>query len=308
MSTPWRASYLPTIRDEMIAEQNSLERRAGLDPAILRSLEEHVLRAGPDVTERERRIVAEMQENRDVQTKVQLGELYWVTGPMTSLALQASESMPAFVVDHEMPCPNGLIAYADGLPPLPHPGGEEGATRVRLMTWVRSGDRVIVKTYAHGEDAPAAALHRWQLAGLGALHWYTVATTDLTVGQEVDEERLTSTERACVFLLAATWHLMQMPTLAESRTHQGADKKGRTSRGRTPVQLIDLRRLAERNTETDESGRHYTHRFVVRGHWRRQPHGPGRSQIRLQFIEPHIKGPAGAPLLTTREHVNVWRR
>lgn len=72
MSTPWRASYLPTIRDEMIAEQNSLERRAGLDPAILRSLEEHVLRAGPDVTERERRIVAEMQENRDVQTKVQL--------------------------------------------------------------------------------------------------------------------------------------------------------------------------------------------------------------------------------------------
>lgn len=158
MSTPWRASYLPTIRDEMIAEQNSLERRAGLDPAILRSLEEHVLRAGPDVTERERRIVAEMQENRDVQTKVQLGELYWVTGPMTSLALQASESMPAFVVDHEMPCPNGHIAYADGLPPLPHPGGEEGATRVRLMTWVRSGDRVIVKTYAHGEDAPAAAL------------------------------------------------------------------------------------------------------------------------------------------------------
>ena len=112
-------------------------------------------------------------------------------------------------------------------------------------------------------DAPVDARRRWQSVGIGALRWYTVATTDLTVGQEVDEEHLTPTERACVFLLAATWHLMQMPTLAEVRTRQaGSDKKGRRPRGRTPVQLV----------------------------------------------EPHIKGPSGAPLLTTREHVNVWRR
>jgi hypothetical protein len=309
MSTPWRASYLPDVRDELIAEQNSLQRRIGLDPATLRALEEHVMRGGPSVTERERRIVTGIQESRDFQTKIQLGELYWVTGPMTTLALEAAATMPPFVVDEEMPCPNGLIAYADGLPALPHPGGQEGVTRVRLMTWVRAGGKVVVQTFAAGTDAPDDARRRWHAAGIGALRWYTVATTDLTVGQEVDEERLTPTERACVFLLGATWHLMQMPTLAEPRTQQaGSDKKGRTPRGRTPVQLIDLRRLAERHTETDESGRHYTHRFVVRGHWRRQPHGPGRSQVRLQFIEPHIKGPAGAPLLTTRDHVNVWRR
>ena len=309
MSTPWRASYLPDVRDELIAEQNSLEARTGLDPALTRALEEHVMRNGPEVTERERRIVAGLQQGRDFQTKIQLGELYWVTGPMTSLAQEASVTMPPFVVDHEMPCPSGLIAYADGLPPLPHPGGQDGTTRVRLMTWVRTGDRVAVQTYADGTDAPVDARRRWQSVGIGALRWYTVATTDLTVGQEVDEEHLTPTERACVFLLATTWHLMQMPTLAEVRTRQaGSDKKGRRPRGRTPVQLVDLRRLAERNVEADESGRHYTHRFVVRGHWRRQPHGPGRNQIRLQFIEPHIKGPSGAPLLTTREHVNVWRR
>ncbi len=58
MSTPWRASYLPDVRDELITEQNSLEGRTGLDPAIVRALEEHVMRGGPDVTERERRIVA----------------------------------------------------------------------------------------------------------------------------------------------------------------------------------------------------------------------------------------------------------
>ena len=161
-----------------------------------------------------------MQESRDFQTKIQLGELYWVTGPMTTLALEASATMPPFVVDQEMPCPNGLIAFADGLPPLPHPGGQDGSTRVRLMTWVRAGDRVVVQTYAAGDDAPADARQRWLLAGIGSLRWYTVATTDLRVNHEVDEERLTQTERACVFLPGATWHLMQMPTLAEARTHQ----------------------------------------------------------------------------------------
>lgn len=93
------------------------------------------MRAGLDVTEHERRMVAGMQENRDVQTKIQLGELYWVTGPMTSLALEAAASMPPLVVNHEMPCPNGLIAYADGLSPLPHPWGRRGNPEFALMTW-----------------------------------------------------------------------------------------------------------------------------------------------------------------------------
>ncbi len=152
-----------------------------------------------------------IQERRDVQTKIQLGELYWVTGPMTTLALEASATMPPFVVDEEMPCPRGLIAYAHGLPALPHPGGQEGVMRVRLMTWFRSGGQVVVQTFAAGTDAPDDARRRWQAAGIGALRWYTVATTDLTVGQEVDEERLTPTERACVFLLGATWGTLKCP-------------------------------------------------------------------------------------------------
>jgi hypothetical protein len=33
--------------------------------------------------------------------------------------------------------------------------------------------------------------------------------------------------------------------------------------------------------------------FAVRGHWRHQPYGPGRSARRLQWIEPYWKGPTG---------------
>jgi hypothetical protein len=32
-------------------------------------------------------------------------------------------------------------------------------------------------------------------------------------------------------------------------------------------------------------------RFMVRGHWRRQPHGPERQERKLIWIRPHYKGP-----------------
>ena len=51
----------------------------------------------------------------------------------------------------------------------------------------------------------------------------------------------------------------------------------------------------------------YTRRWIVRGHWTHQAYGPGRESRRLQYIEPYIKGPEGAPLVAT-EKVMVWRR
>jgi hypothetical protein len=43
-------------------------------------------------------------------------------------------------------------------------------------------------------------------------------------------------------------------------------------------------------------------RFVVRGHWKQQPHGPGRAQRKMIFVEPYWKGPADAPAMA-RAHV-----
>lgn len=40
-----------------------------------------------------------------------------------------------------------------------------------------------------------------------------------------------------------------------------------------------------------DQGKQLTQRFLVRGHWRNQPHGPGGSKRKLIFIEPHWKGP-----------------
>jgi len=39
-------------------------------------------------------------------------------------------------------------------------------------------------------------------------------------------------------------------------------------------------------------------RFTVRGHWRRQPYGPGKKKIKRIWIKPHWKGPKGARRLS----------
>jgi len=38
-------------------------------------------------------------------------------------------------------------------------------------------------------------------------------------------------------------------------------------------------------------------RFIVRGHWRHQPHGPGGSERKLVWIKPYYKGPEMAKLI-----------
>jgi hypothetical protein len=38
-------------------------------------------------------------------------------------------------------------------------------------------------------------------------------------------------------------------------------------------------------------------RFIVRGHWKRQPYGPEESLRKLIFIKPYFKGPDMAELI-----------
>ena len=46
-------------------------------------------------------------------------------------------------------------------------------------------------------------------------------------------------------------------------------------------------------------------RFIVRGHWRNQPHGPGRTLRKMTWIQPHWKGPEDAPTSNVTHVVKV---
>ena len=77
------------------------------------------------------------------------------------------------------------------------------------------------------------------------------------------------------------------------------------------VLVVELRRPRERGMawpEAEGDTMHYSHRFMVKGHWRNQPYpslGPGVTrQIR---IGDYIKGPPDAPLIL-KKRVWVWDR
>lgn len=67
------------------------------------------------------------------------------------------------------------------------------------------------------------------------------------------------------------------------------------------VTVVRLRRFSAHPAQEGDSQVEWSHRWVVRGHWRRQRVGPGRQEIRPTWIAPHVKGPDGAPLLMTEK-------
>jgi hypothetical protein len=133
-------------------------------------------------------------------------------------------------------------------------------------------------------------------------------TTD--PGPSVNPDVKIALERTIV----ATWLLMGQ-TLTRSE-HLTAPRPARRRIARTDpnldptVRYIDLRRArtepTDHTTDQHTSGRHYRHRWIVRGHWRNQYY-PSRGDHRPIWIDPHLAGPEHLPLLGG-ERVNVLRR
>jgi hypothetical protein len=76
---------------------------------------------------------------------------------------------------------------------------------------------------------------------------------------------------------------------------QKAQKLG----ARPTVRVIALRkrRLKEDAPTTEPHGdKHWTCQWVVSGHWRNQPYGPGRVLRKLVYVNPYVKGPDELPL------------
>lgn len=250
-------------------------------------------------------------------------EFFWVTEAMTRVALDASTDMPAFIPAAEMPTDHGLLGFQTPLPELRPPTplrARDGATvdralPVDLLRWqVVPGGSLLVTVLCRIEhigehpvdpDAPMQELFMFAIED---------STAPITLDMDaVPEDR--RAQLAVLALLGSTWHLMQQPTVATPTPRDSITGTPRAPRspGESPARLvttIDLRTLRHVPTEdqpTEGTGRVYRHRWVVRGHWRHQPHGKARAQRRLQWVPSYVKGPAGAPLIES-EKVMVWRR
>lgn len=73
----------------------------------------------------------------------------------------------------------------------------------------------------------------------------------------------------------------------------------------TDVTVLTLKRLKRKETESEEE-RAWSHRWIVRGHWRNHFY-PSTQTHRLKFISSYIKGPEDKPLVMKKRVINFTR-
>ncbi|MGW5569673.1 hypothetical protein ACWEVD_00610 [Nocardia thailandica] len=241
-------------------------------------------------------------------THLRTARLYWASADMSALAVAAAASLPGPDL-YTPPTPTGLLVFDGGAGGFPFVGGQRmpvdavgwgprPAGPGLLLTWYLARWRITEAVAVLGAVMPQD-LHVPPLCPAG----HTEIDENGPVGQGFDAPTV-----------AAAWHLMSQPSLAET-SEVGADKKTARAAARAgtvldPVTVVELRRQYRPTDPAhapDEQPGRYHHRWVVTGHWRNQPHGPDRAQRKRIWIPDHVKGPDGAPLLV-RERVNVWRR
>ena len=131
-----------------------------------------------------------------------------------------------------------------------------------------------------------------------------------------DETFMASLEGLARFMLAGlVWINQKVVTASPDHVERHIRKEfnRKTGQSISTVQVVQLRRAEHRHgetktTETEESVREYSHRWVVSGHWRNQPCGPKSGDRRLTYILPYVKGPDDKPLLEPRQKIYEVRR
>lgn len=318
-------SQMPRLRAELLANLVAA-RRAGqrYGAAAARASEMSPSRANRDarrpVRERysvggadaARAVLTGTSEIWDIEAAVREGVLWWVAPQMTSLAAAAASALPEWSPQVAMPHPTGLIVW-DGPTgvEVPAPGAprrrwratafgtvEPPTVPVRAVAWWAA--RAGVAFTAYTDDPELRAEEDGQPALVAA----SVHTDTLRW-----EQPAPGSPHPVTALLGTTWLLASQPGIGDQRALPDA----RASRGgpapAAAVTIVTLREIPRPHDEHDgeHDDRQHHHQWVVRGHWRQQPCGPGSAQRRPTWVRPHIKGPEGAPLLE-RETVHVWRR
>lgn len=99
------------------------------------------------------------------------------------------------------------------------------------------------------------------------------------------------------WVLAATALLKQRILVAESQLATRGERKRLDRQGLpTSVMTITLRETEQQSTSTHQGVIDWSHRWIVRGHWRQQWYA-SQEEHRIVWIPAYIKGPADRPLV-----------
>lgn len=218
----------------------------------------------------------------------QFADLFFVTSEMVALAEQAVKTMPGFALHREdLPSEFGVIWLENAtLGEGEHVislWGPNYAGGISFATYAVRPDEVLLLHHVnikYGENEPT------NLRG----------TPD-----DLPAFRLWAPVIRCC------WLLMQQRIAAVDMPKPDRASARRLARlGRQPeaVRVISLRHPEAHGVPRGD--RSYHHRWVVRGHWRKQWYASQERHVPI-WISPHVKGPDGAPLLAG-EKVYAWTR
>lgn len=306
-SATWAPTSVPTLRDQWL--------RGSFDGpvAIYREkISQLAARRHHDVEFLEQRIADLLYQHEQLAH----ADLYWASRDMTDFTAAAATTLPEWTPRAAMPSPNGIICWAKPIGTTQFlssnsPGVKEMHTD--MTAWItRDNGRLDIIVGMRLDRAPEAArelgIHTPFLDAIAA----SIDLDEPVAG--ADEEGLA----APAALLATAWLLMsqdgvtdhrRLKLLRNNRAHRPAESPDPADSSHEYVSLIELHNAdslrATHPSTSEPKGRHYTHRWWVRAHWRQQACGPGRKYRRPLLILPYIKGPNGTPLATDR--VYVWR-
>jgi len=298
-SADWRVSAVPELRSILMDEKTELPTKT--------------LRRVSDFPEFEQAsAAATIRDTIAVESRfckaLGAGDMYWVSEDMVGLALEAAADVPEFNPVTDLPSRCGFMVLEKPLPGMSTWVFDENYNQVQaeleveVITWVDYGPEMRIESYCRSTGLPSAQ-------GFLEPVWFENGVPD-GVYTFSNAEATEGTVKLMSFLAAAAL-LMSSPGVADRSTVIPKTKAARkdAKKGRSgSVTVINLHAPQHVATgDADESGRVYTHRWMVRGHWRNQPHGPNRSRRSIRWIPSYIKGPAGKPLRET-ERVWAWRR
>jgi hypothetical protein len=122
------------------------------------------------------------------------------------------------------------------------------------------------------------------------------------------EQRIVPTRNLARFIYAL-WTVMNQPIAVLEKHEPDRSTRRRMTRMKIPPQVtvITLRRPENPHRPDEEGHVEWQHHWIVRGHPRWQAYGPRRSERKLIWIGPHMKGNLDAPLHQSEKVYRVSR-
>lgn len=224
-------------------------------------------------------------------------QLWWVTEDMTALVR---------AVSGDFPIEDGLGSLL--LQHAPSMGG--------ILIW--DGGLNLEAACADGELSPVIGVW-WHLISAqdaegAAIPIVANPSAALGIDSVLGTEQA-GIQEALLKALITTWVLALEPKVASARVETSTLRRAWVPKSDqelpSEITVAALRKIRVDQEGIDEAAHrgssNYSHRFLVRGHWRKQPCGPARKMRRVTWVVPYVKGPDDKPFIA-KDQINVWRR